>query len=56
MMDPCNTWKDKGAYNCKARELAVMFEKNFAENAPDATAEIKKAGPKPALAAGKAQA
>jgi phosphoenolpyruvate carboxykinase (ATP) len=41
-----NTWKDKTAYDLKARELAAMFEKNFAENACDASAKIKKAGPK----------
>jgi phosphoenolpyruvate carboxykinase (ATP) len=46
MMNPRNTWKDKAAYDRKARELAVMFEKNFAENAGDASAEIKAAGPK----------
>ena len=47
MMSPRDTWKDKAAYDRKARELAVMFEKNFAENAPDASAEIREAGPKP---------
>jgi phosphoenolpyruvate carboxykinase (ATP) len=46
MMNPHNTWKDKAAYDRKARELAAMFEKNFAENASDASAEIKEAGPK----------
>ena len=46
IMDPRNTWKDKAAYDRKARELAVLFEKNFAENASDASAEIKAAGPK----------
>jgi len=46
IMNPRNSWKDKTAYDRKARELAVMFEKNFAENASDASAEIKKAGPK----------
>ncbi len=46
MMNPRNTWKDKDAYDRKARELAVMFEKNSAENAGDASAEIKQAGPK----------
>ena len=45
-MNARNTWKDKAAYDRKARELAVMFEKNFAENASDAAAEIKEAGPK----------
>ncbi len=46
IMDPRNTWTDKTAYDRKARELAVMFEKNFAENAGDASPEIKNAGPK----------
>jgi len=46
ILNPRNTWKDKAAYDCKARELAAMFEKNFAENAPDAPANIKNAGPK----------
>jgi phosphoenolpyruvate carboxykinase (ATP) len=46
IMNPRNTWTDKAAYDRKARELAVMFEKNFAENAADASAEIKNAGPK----------
>ncbi|MGO9648883.1 MAG: phosphoenolpyruvate carboxykinase (ATP) [Terriglobales bacterium] len=46
IMNPRNTWKDKAAYDRKARELAVMFEKNFAENASDAPEEIKKAGPR----------
>ena len=46
MMSPRNTWKDKAAYDRKAGELAVLFEKNFAENAGDTSAEIKEAGPK----------
>jgi len=46
MMNPRDTWTDKTAYDRKARELATMFEQNFAENAGDASAEIKKAGPK----------
>lgn len=46
ILDARNTWKDKAAYDHKAGELAAMFEKNFAENASDASAEIKKAGPK----------
>jgi phosphoenolpyruvate carboxykinase (ATP) len=46
IMNPSNAWKEKAAYDSKAHELAVMFEKNFAENASDASAEIKQAGPK----------
>jgi len=46
IMNPRETWKDKAAYDRKARELAAMFEKNFSENASDAPEEIKKAGPK----------
>ncbi|HUA65062.1 MAG TPA: phosphoenolpyruvate carboxykinase (ATP) [Alphaproteobacteria bacterium] len=45
ILNPRNTWTDKNAYDAKARELAGMFEKNFAENAGDAPANIKKAGP-----------
>jgi phosphoenolpyruvate carboxykinase (ATP) len=46
IMNARNSWKDKDAYDRKAHELAAMFEKNFAENAGDASAEIKNAGPK----------
>jgi phosphoenolpyruvate carboxykinase (ATP) len=46
ILNPRNTWKDKSAYDAKARELAAMFEKNFAENAVDASADIKRAGPR----------
>jgi phosphoenolpyruvate carboxykinase (ATP) len=49
IMYPRNAWKDKDAYDDKARDLAAMFEKNFAENAGDASAEIKNAGPKQPL-------
>ena len=45
-MNPRNSWKDKAAYDRKARELAVMFENNFRESASDASADIKEAGPK----------
>lgn len=46
ILNPRDTWKDKAAYDRKARELAAMFEKNFVENAGNAFAEIKNAGPK----------
>ena len=46
ILQPRQTWKDPAAYDRKARELAMMFEKNFQENAPEAPPEIKAAGPK----------
>ena len=46
ILQPRQTWKDTDAYDRKARELARMFEENFRENAPDAPAEVKAAGPK----------
>jgi phosphoenolpyruvate carboxykinase (ATP) len=46
ILQPRATWSDPAAYDLKARELARMFEKNFQENAPDAPAEVKAAGPK----------
>jgi phosphoenolpyruvate carboxykinase (ATP) len=46
ILAPRNTWKDPGAYDKKARELAGMFESNFKENAGEAPNEIKEAGPK----------
>ncbi len=46
IMNARNTWKNKEGYDRKAHELAAMFEKNIAENAGDAAAEIKQAGPK----------
>lgn len=49
ILNPRNTWKDAAAYDRKAAELAEMFEKNFAENANDAPAEIRKAGPNPTV-------
>jgi phosphoenolpyruvate carboxykinase (ATP) len=46
ILQPRQTWKDPAAYDRKARELAMMFETNFQENAPEAPAEVKAAGPK----------
>jgi phosphoenolpyruvate carboxykinase (ATP) len=45
VLDPRQTWSDPNAYDQKARELAVMFHRNFEENASDAPREIKEAGP-----------
>jgi phosphoenolpyruvate carboxykinase (ATP) len=46
ILEPRKTWKDPGAYDQKARELARMFESNFKENASDAPDEVRQAGPK----------
>jgi phosphoenolpyruvate carboxykinase (ATP) len=45
VLDPRKTWKSQAAYDRKARELANMFGANFDENASDAPAEIRNAGP-----------
>lgn len=45
ILQPRQTWKDKAAYDLKARELAAMFKKNFDENLPDAPAKFEAAGP-----------
>ncbi len=48
ILDPRQTWKDPTAYDSTAAKLASMFDQNFKENAPDAPAEIRKAGPRSA--------
>jgi phosphoenolpyruvate carboxykinase (ATP) len=45
VLDPRQTWSDPSAYDRKARELAAMFEANFKENAGDAPAAVREAGP-----------
>jgi phosphoenolpyruvate carboxykinase (ATP) len=45
LLDPRETWKDPIAYDRKARQLSKMFQANFDENASDAPAHIKSAGP-----------
>ena len=46
VLEPSQTWKDSAAYDRKARELALMFDKNFQENAGDAPTAVKAAGPR----------
>jgi len=46
VLDARKSWKDPDLYDRKAHALALMFDKNFKENASDAAAEVKLAGPK----------
>ena len=46
ILSPRNTWRDKAAYDTKANNLADAFNKNFAQFADNANAEILDAAPK----------
>jgi len=46
ILSPKNTWEDKNYYDAKANELANAFNKNFAQFADNANAEILDAAPK----------
>jgi phosphoenolpyruvate carboxykinase (ATP) len=46
LMDPRNSWKDKNAYDEKAKSLAEQFVKNFSQYASAASSEILEAAPK----------
>ncbi len=45
MLDPMNTWEDKGAYVSKAIQLAHSFHLNFDKFASQASEEILNGGP-----------
>jgi phosphoenolpyruvate carboxykinase (ATP) len=45
LLEPRSTWRDPGAYDVKARELAQMFRDNFARFT-DVDPEVAEAGPK----------
>jgi len=48
VLNPKNTWPDKGAYDAKARELAAKFVENFVQFAPLVGREVQNAGPRSA--------
>ena len=41
-----NTWKDKAAYDEKARHLAALFVENFEQYADKASEQIRAAAPR----------
>jgi len=46
VLNPRNTWKDKGAYDTTARQLVGRFHDNFRQFAPHVGDEVKAAGPR----------
>jgi phosphoenolpyruvate carboxykinase (ATP) len=46
VLNPRNTWADTAAYDLKANDLSVQFNKNFEKYAAQASDEIKAAAPK----------
>ncbi|MCM2502320.1 phosphoenolpyruvate carboxykinase [Aureimonas altamirensis] len=51
ILDPRETWADKGAYDAQARRLSEMFRKNFQKFEAHVDADVLKAAPSIALAA-----
>ena len=45
ILDPRATWKDKDAYDAKARELATAFHQNFEKFADQASEEMRAGAP-----------
>ncbi len=45
LLEPRSTWRDPAAYDVKARELARMFQENFAKVASEEDGRIAGAGP-----------
>ena len=45
-LTPRNTWRDKEAYDAKARKLAQLFKKNFEQSSAHAGRGVIEAGPR----------
>jgi phosphoenolpyruvate carboxykinase (ATP) len=45
LLQPRNTWKDKSAYDAKAKELIANFHDNFKQFESGVSEEVRKAGP-----------
>jgi len=46
VLNPRNTWADKGAYDGQAQKLARLFEENFEQFKENAPAHVREAGPR----------
>ena len=46
VLNPRDTWPDKGQYDAKAKHLAQLFNENFAQFADQASPEVLAAAPK----------
>ena len=46
ILTPRNTWKDKPAYDAKAKTVAKLFAENFKKYEAQASAEVRAGGPK----------
>ena len=45
ILNPVNTWADKNAYEAKAKDLALQFNKNFEKYSAQASENIRSAAP-----------
>ncbi len=46
LLDPRETWADKGAYDRQAQRLAALFQENFQKYADGVSEAVRRAGPR----------